>query len=140
MPTELHPENLISLNDLPPERQREIRSKGGKASQAARKKRKSQKEALEILLSMKVKDLKALAKMEKLGIKKGDMNYQMLLLASIMLKACTKGDVRCAEFIRDTLGENPNKVQVDVEIKENPTHTALLQALNGRKIDGIDDE
>lgn len=140
MPTELHPENLILINELPPERQREIRSMGGKASQAARKRRKAMREQLEMILSTKIKDEELKEQLEKFGIKKGDMIYQTAMLVSMVNKSITDGDVKATEFIRDTLGENPNKVQLDVEIKENPTHTALLQALNGRKIDGIDDE
>ncbi len=41
-----------------------------------------------------------------LGIDAEDATYQDVLLAGIMLKAM-KGDVRAAEFIRDTVGENP---------------------------------
>ncbi len=41
-----------------------------------------------------------------LGIDVEDATYQDVLLAGIMLKAM-KGDVRAAEFIRDTAGENP---------------------------------
>ena len=69
--------------------------------------------------------------MEKLGIKKGDMNYQMLMLTAVMLKACTKGDVRCAEFIRDTLGENPNKVVV-VPNELNATIEETIKKLEER--------
>ena len=41
-----------------------------------------------------------------LGIDVEEATYQDVLLAGIMLKAM-KGDVRAAEFIRDTVGENP---------------------------------
>lgn len=41
-----------------------------------------------------------------LGIDEEDATFQDVLLAGIMLKAM-KGDVRAAEFIRDTVGENP---------------------------------
>lgn len=41
-----------------------------------------------------------------LGINEEDATFQDVLLAGIMLKAM-KGDVRAAEFIRDTVGENP---------------------------------
>lgn len=124
------------MNTLPPEKQKEIRSMGGKASQAARKRRKSQKEALETLMSMKVKDFKAIEKMEKLGVKKGDMNNQEVMLVAVFLKAC-KGDIRAAEFIRDTLGENPNNVQPTIQT--NGTTEAILTKL-GERVNDFDVE
>lgn len=136
MPLDLHPENLIKLKDLPPERQKEIRSMGGKASQVARKKRKAQKEALDALLSLKVKDPQAISKLQKLGIKKSDMNNQELILVAMMLKAC-KGDVKAAKFIRDTLGENPNKIQV--EFDSSGTTEAILLKLAERN-NGFDED
>lgn len=135
MTGKLNPQNLIMLNTLPPEKQKEIRSKGGKASQEARKRRKTQKEALETLMSMKVKDINAIARMEKLGVKKSDMNNQEVMLVAVFLKAC-KGDIRAAEFIRDTLGENPNNVQPT--ISTNGTTEAILAKL-GERTNGFDE-
>ena len=41
-----------------------------------------------------------------LGVNAEDATYQDVLLAGILLKAM-KGDVRAAEFVRDTIGESP---------------------------------
>lgn len=133
-------DNLIPINQLTKEEQKIITSKGGKASVEARRKKKAMREQLELIMSMKIKDPNLKEKLKKFGIETGDMNYQTAMLVSMVNKSITDGDVRATEFIRDTLGENPNKVEIDAEIKENPTHNATLEALMARKIDGIDDE
>ncbi|MCM1259638.1 MAG: hypothetical protein NC182_01680 [Prevotella sp.] len=121
------------------EEARERGRNGGIASGKAKRKRKAMAEAADALLSLKVKDPKVIAKLEKMGIKAKDMNNQMAMLVGQLIKA-TNGDTRAAEYLTNLVGENPNKVEIDAEIKENPTHNATLEALMARKIDGIDDE
>jgi hypothetical protein len=118
------------MNRLTKEEQRELASKGGKASVEARRRKKSQKQALETILSLKVKDSKAQLKLSQLGIKKSDMDNQMLMLVAVFLKAC-KGDVRAAEYIRGTLGEDPILIQNEGQVTQetNNTHIATLEAL-----------
>lgn len=134
-------DNLIPMNRLTKEEQREIASKGGKASVEARRRKKSQKQALETILSLKVKDSKAQLKLSQLGIKKSDMDNQMLMLVAVFLKAC-KGDVRSAEYIRGTLGEDPILIQNEGQVTQetNNTHIATLEALQSRKVEGLEDE
>ena len=86
--------------------------KGGVASGASRRRRKAMKQAVNTLLGagldtsegefLEIIRLRLMA----LGINEEDATFQDVLLAGIMLKAM-KGDVRAAEFIRDTVGENP---------------------------------
>ena len=86
--------------------------KGGVASGASRRRRKAMKQAVNTLLGAGL-DTSAGEFLEiirprlmALGINEEDATFQDVLLAGIMLKAM-KGDVRAAEFIRDTVGENP---------------------------------
>lgn len=134
-------DNLIPMNRLTKEEQRELASKGGKASVEARRRKKSQKQALETILSLKVKDSKAQLKLSQLGIKKSDMDNQMLMLVAVFFKAC-KGDVRAAEYIRGTLGEDPILIQNEGQVTQetNNTHIATLEALQSRKVEGLEDE
>lgn len=134
-------DNLIPMNRLTKEEQRELASKGGKASVEARRRKKSQKQALETILSLKVKDNKAQLKLSQLGIKKSDMDNQMLMLVAVFLKAC-KGDVRAAEYIRGTLGEDPILIHNEGQVTQetNNTHIATLEALQNRQVEGLDDE
>ncbi len=87
--------------------------KGGVASGASRRRRRAMKKAVDTLLGAGLdagegEFLEEIVKprLLALGIDVEDATYQDVLLAGIMLKAM-KGDVRAAEFIRDTVGENP---------------------------------
>lgn len=104
--------NLISLTNRTKEEQREIAIKGGKASGEARRKNKNMKECLKMLLSLDVKSPKAREQLKALGIDDEEMTNQMALMVSMLNKAL-KGDKGCAEFIRDTSGQQiVNKTEV----------------------------
>ncbi len=92
--------------------------KGGKTSGAARRRKKAMRQAASMLLNTPVPantQTKLMATVRELlgvfGYNEEDATYQDALLAGIMLEAM-KGDVRAAEFIRDTAGESP-----DLEIR-----------------------
>lgn len=86
--------------------------KGGVASGASRRRRKAMKQAVNTLLGAGLDTSEGefleiiRPRLMALGIDEEDATFQDVLLAGIMLKAM-KGDVRAAEFIRDTVGENP---------------------------------
>ncbi len=87
--------------------------KGGKTSGAARRRKKAMRQAASMLLNTPVPantQTKLMATVRELlgffGYNEEDATYQDALLAGIMLEAM-KGDVRAAEFIRDTAGESP---------------------------------
>ena len=104
--------NLISLTNRTKEEQREIAIKGGKASGEARRKNRNMKECLKMLLSLDVKSPKAREQLKALGIDNEEMTNQMALMVSMLNKAL-KGDKGCAEFIRDTSGQQiVNKTEV----------------------------
>lgn len=104
--------NLISLTNRTKEEQREIAIKGGKASGEARRKNRNMKECLKMLLSLDVKSPKAREQLKALGIDDEEMTNQMALMVSMLNKAL-KGDKGCAEFIRDTSGQQiVNKTEV----------------------------
>lgn len=83
--------NLIPFDKLSEERQREIRSMGGKASAEKRMQKKTLKQELEILLEMMDKN--------------GHTNQEKISMA-ILAKA-GKGDTKAYEVIRDTIGQKP---------------------------------
>ena len=104
--------NLISLTNRTKEEQREIAIKGGKASGEARRKNRNMKECLKMLLSLDVKSPKAREQLKALGIDDEEMTNQMALMVSMLNKAL-KGDKGCAEFIRDTSGQQIiNKTEI----------------------------
>lgn len=87
--------------------------KAGVASGASRRRKRAMRQAAAMLLNTQIPmnergpfmgTVKTLLK--TFGNTPDDATYQDALLAGIMLEAM-KGDVRAAEFIRDTAGESP---------------------------------
>lgn len=87
--------------------------KAGVASGASRRRKRAMRQATAMLLNTQIPmnergpfmgTVKTLLK--TFGYTPDDATYQDALLAGIMLEAM-KGDVRAAEFIRDTAGESP---------------------------------
>ncbi len=74
--------------------------KGGKASAAKRAERKSIREGLLLLLNEPLKDRDG---------KDSGKTTQDAMIAGVMKRAIA-GDVRAAEFIRDTIGEKPEEM------------------------------
>jgi len=80
-----------------------------------------------------------------LGLDEDDVTYQDALLASILLEAM-KGDVRAAEFMRDTAGESPTlelrkqelKLRKD-ELKFKQDQEAKRQAAESSSASGLAD-
>lgn len=87
--------------------------KGGVASGVARRRKKTMRQTLNAMLGtgLDVSEQEFVEKVTPrllaLGVDVEDATYQDVLLAGIMLKAM-RGDVRAAEFIRDTGGDSPH--------------------------------
>lgn len=79
-------QNLIPVTKRTPREQREISSKGGKASAEAKKARKTLKETLLLMLE--------------------EGNTQNDITLALLQKALN-GDTKAYEVIRDTVGEKP---------------------------------
>ena len=94
-------QNLNPFGTLTESEQREISSKGGKASGEARKLRAAVKRVLEISLPNGMDELKE--KLEKAGI---DTTNDNGIAFAMVLKAL-QGDTSAANWIRDTAGEKP---------------------------------
>ena len=94
---------------MTPEERAENGRKGGIASGEAKRKKKAMKETLDVLLSMPIKSGKSID-IEVIknfaAIKGKNINVQEAMIIS-MLQRALKGDVKAAEFIRDTSGQKP---------------------------------
>ena len=100
-------ENLIPMNALTEKKQREIASAGGKASGEARRKKKELKDRCKILLEMmpnKALIAKSLGDSAELP-ENADM-YD-LMMAKMIQVATLDGNVKAAEFVRDSAGDKP---------------------------------
>ncbi len=111
----------MAKEDLIPVRTKEEAKKRGKAggiaSGKARREKKAFRETLEVILGMAMKsgndvsvdDIQSFAEIEGRNI-----SVQEAILVAQIQKAIT-GDTRAAEYVRDTIGENPSTT-VEAEV------------------------
>ena len=98
-------QNLNPFGTLTENEQREISSKGGKASGEARRKKKLLRECLEILLEKEMTD------------KKGETMTGAEALSAKLFKEAMKGNVKAFEVLRDTAGQKPvEKVEMNADV------------------------
>ena len=92
------------------EEARENGRKGGIASAKARKEKKALRETLEDLLAMPIKDGKSqdIDKIKSIAAIKGKNITMQEAIMVAMLNKAAKGDVRAAEYVRDTIGQKPD--------------------------------
>lgn len=88
---------------------RENGRKGGIASAKAKREKKALRETLEDLLAMPIKTGKKddLEKIKCIANMKGKNITMQETIMLAMLNKAAKGDVRAAEYIRDTIGQKP---------------------------------
>lgn len=93
--------------------------KGGIASAKARREKKALKDTLEELLAMPIKDGKSqdIDKIKSIaGIKGKNITMQEAIMVAMLNKAA-KGDVRAAEYVRDTIGQKPDsRMNIDMNL------------------------
>lgn len=105
--------NLIPFNKLSEEEQKEIRSKGGKASGEARRKKRDMREVAKAILEHAMNEAQI---DEVLGSSKdlldGDKSV-MAVLTARMVQEAGKGSYKHYETLRDTAGFKP-KDEIDI--------------------------
>ena len=98
---------------------RERGRNGGIASGKARREKKALKDTLEELLAMPIKDGKSsdIDKIKSIaGIKGKNITMQEAIMVAMLNKAA-KGDVRAAEYVRDTIGQKPDsRMNIDMNL------------------------
>lgn len=107
--------NLIPNSERTPEELREITSKGGKASGAARRRKRSLKEAADLYLSMPVADRRRWNKIARRGVDPSDVDNQMAMIIGLV-EAATMGDARAAKVVVDLIGEDAKMESEGVQI------------------------
>lgn len=101
-----NPQNLIPNSRRTPEERSELARKMGKASGKARRKKRTMKAAAKLLLDMAVANPSVEKKMLEYGIPEEEITNQMAIMVA-MINQATKGNVKAAAFLRDTVGESP---------------------------------
>lgn len=110
-------EDLIPLNERTKEEQKIIATQGGKASGVARRKKRNMQEFAAIILGLAMKsgEVHSVEEITSLADLKGkNLTVDQAILLKQAEKAL-KGDLKSAEFIRDTSGQKPiETVKADV--------------------------
>ena len=99
--------NLIPFDRLTESQQREIASKGGRASAEAKKRKKTYAELAEIIGTQKVSDENG-KKLKKLGVTNGDQTNDALAVARIFI-GMQNGNPKMTELWLKLRGEMPKE-------------------------------
>lgn len=102
-------ENLVSLGERTTDEQRKIAKAGGVASGKARRRKRTLQEAAQLILNAPANQ-KHTKIMSACGIPENACTNGMAIIATAVMKAAD-GDLKAAEFVRDTAGENP-RIQI----------------------------
>lgn len=121
--------DLIPMNERTEEEQKRIASKGGKASGAARRRKRTIRDAARLILSMSVQDTETIETLKAAGIENpGGLNNLEAMVAVAIAKA-KAGDLKALEFIRDSIGENPQLAayneRTEAMKKNNSRHSEI---------------
>ena len=126
-------QNLMPIAELnartTPEEKRANARKAGLASAKAKKQRRTFKESLEIILSMQATEEQKKAAEQFLTEEMDLTNGDLVNLA--MIGKAKEGDVKAAQFVRDTVGEMPT-VKQEVTNTMSDGDKALLEKVSKR--------
>ena len=125
----LNDKNLIPTNKRSKSEVRKNASKGGIKSGETRRQRKTQREQLEMLLSLPLKNPKAVEQIKNLGIEDTEINNQMAMnvaMFNLILKG-GKGAVQAYNSINDLIGDNEKRKLELEKAKEEIARLKLEQ-------------
>lgn len=107
--------NLVSLADRTTEEQREIATKGGKASGEARRKKRSLREAMQTMLALELseKEINDLAK------KGYDAQTQLDALTAAALMSAKRGNSQAFANVMRLLGEETLNIELQDDSTKN---------------------
>ncbi len=126
------PSNFATMT---PEEHKAACSRGGQKSGETRRRKKTMREAMEVLLSVKVKDPNLKQEMKDYGIKGSDMDNQMALVFKQFIKALG-GSTRAAEFFADVLGESSKTKETNalgIEEEDDPMTKSIKDMLGEKE-------
>lgn len=125
----MNDKNLIPTTKRTKKEVREMTTKGGKRSGEVRRQRKTQREQLELLMSLPLKNPKAVEQIKNLGIEDTEINNQMAMnvaMFNLILKG-GKGAVQAYNSINDLIGDNEKRKLELEKAKEEIARLKLEQ-------------
>lgn len=125
--------NLKPFSERTEKEQKEIRSKGGRASGVARRKKADLKKAMELLLSLDIQDKKLKATLEEMGMDGSNQS----LLAFATFQQAVKGNQKATENI---LKLTNAKDQYDIQEQRERIKSLKLDNKEREEVNKIDSE
>lgn len=125
--------NLKPFSERTEKEQKEIRSKGGRASGIARRKKADLKKAMELLLSLDIQDKKLKATLEEMGMDGSNQS----LLAFATFQQAVKGNQKATENI---LKLTNTKDQYDIQEQRERIKSLKLDNKEREEVNKIDSE
>lgn len=98
--------NLVPFQST--EEAREKGRKGGIASGESRRRKRALKDAIDLFLSLEVRDQSTWNAISELGVDPKEINNQMAIIVGLT-KAAMQGDSKAANILFDRLGEKPDE-------------------------------
>lgn len=132
-------QNLIPLGSgkRSEKEEREMRSRGGKKSGETRRKKTAMKKVANLLLNMPVSEEAyptIINTLQKMGFEDDMITNQTAMLVS-MWREAMDGNVRAAEFMRDTAGQKQENIQAQKEFEYKKERDAGIS----QEIEDLDD-
>lgn len=116
-------ENLINIADRSTEKQREICSKGGKASGVAKRRKKSLSEIASAIMQTDLQP-KQRKQIEAMGLNPEEFNQWTACIFGLLSKASKDGDVKAVEKLQELTGETTKATTAEEQKQDN-----LLKAI-----------
>lgn len=135
----MNEENLIPNSERTPSELREITSKGGKASAAARRKKKALKDCMKQLLALPVTDCNKRNELAALGISPEDIDNNMLVTVGLF-RAAADGDVKAYREMRHLIGDNETDLDRKIKRAQLEKIKAETESLKKNGSDKVDTE
>lgn len=136
--------NLIPFDHLTENEQREIASKGGKASVQSRRKKKALKDCMKQLLSLPVDNEEIRNYLAVMGFDEEDADNRMMITIGLF-RAAAAGNVPAYREIRELIGEididekKLRKAQIE-KLKADTQRIKAETELLRRKVEGGEDD
>jgi len=114
-------ENLIHLDERPPEERKRIAAAGGRASGRAKLRKKAGRELVRAILSMKEQDGQIQEEIRKAGIADADITKEVAMHVRQIQKAIRKADTRAYHEIMKAAGYTEDEgVNINIASEEPP--------------------
>ena len=134
-------ENLTNyMNSITPEQRQENAKKAGQASAKARQAKKLWRESVELITSGVLTETAAEQVRQKFNIDPDvPLTHQDEISAAVTEKA-KRGDKEAAQFLRDTVGQNPQVMLKVGNLEDKPFQTIDLGSLTDEQLRALADK